>query len=288
MKNILILGGTRGFGLELAREFLALGARVAITGRKLADAAEAARRLAPVGAGPGDKGAPPRDSGVAPRDSAAVPASKAFAFEADLRSFESLVRLRADAMAALGSIDILVVNGGINQAPAKAWEAAESDIDAVLATDLRGPMYAARAFMPGMVSAGKGSIWFIEGLGSNNMMVDKFSLYGTSKRGLAYYWRALAKEAAGTGLKVCALSPGMMVTDFLLANLGDREEKERAKNIRLYNILADKAETVARFAAPKIIANERNGRLLQWLTTPKVMARFLSAPFSKRNIVPRE
>jgi len=281
MKNILILGGTRGFGFELAREFLALGARVAITGRKFADAAEAVSRLAPRGSAPGN-------SNSAPRDSAARHGSQAFAFEADLRSFESLVRLRAEAIAVLGSIDILVVNGGVNQAPAKAWEAAESDIEAVLATDLRGPMYAARAFMPGMISAGKGSIWFIEGLGSNNMMVDKFSLYGTSKRGLAYYWRALAKEAAGTGLNVCALSPGMMVTDFLLANLGDRDEKERAKNIRIYNILADKAETVARFAAPKMIANERNGRLLQWLTTPKVMARFLSAPFSKRAIVPRD
>lgn len=263
MKNILVIGGTRGFGFELAREFLALGARAAITGRKLAEAAEAAERLA-------------------------APSRQALAFEADLRSFESLVRLREAAVAAMGSIDILIVNGGVSQTPAKAWQAAEADIDTVLATDLRGPMYAARAFLPSMVSAGEGSIWFIEGLGSNDMKVDKFSLYGASKRGLAYYWRALAKEAAGTGVKVCALSPGMMVTDFLLANLGDREEKERAKNIRLYNILADKAETVARFAAPKIIANGRNGRLLQWLTTPKVMARFLSAPFSKREIVPRD
>lgn len=263
MKNILIIGGTRGFGFELAREFLALGARVAITGRKLADAAEAAKKLA-------------------------IPARQALAFEANLRSFESLVRLHAEATAALGSIDILVVNGGISQEPAKAWEASETDIAAVLSTDLLGPMYAARAFLPGMVSVGRGSIWFIEGLGSNNMMVDKFSLYGSSKRGLAYYWRALAKEAAETGVQICALSPGMMVTDFLLANLADRDEKERAKNIRLYNILADKAETVARYAAPKIIANERNGRLLQWLTTPKVMARFLSAPFSKREIVPRD
>jgi NAD(P)-dependent dehydrogenase (short-subunit alcohol dehydrogenase family) len=275
MKNIIVIGGTRGFGFELAKEFIALGARVAITGRKLIDAEAAAAMLRPRSSAiPGDA-----QQGTVP--------DRVIPLEADLRSFDSLVRLQADALAALGSVDILVVNAGINQKAAKAWDAGETDIDSVLATDLRGPMYAVRVFMPSMIAAGKGSVWFIEGLGSNNMMVDKFSLYGSSKRALAYYWRALAREAKGTGVSVCALSPGMMVTDFLIGNLDDREVADRAKTVRLFNILADKAETVARFAAPRILTNERNSLLLQWLTTPKVMWRFLSAPFFGRNIMPR-
>ncbi|MCX7025938.1 MAG: hypothetical protein NT061_00295 [Spirochaetes bacterium] len=44
-------------------------------------------------------------------------------------------------------------------------------------------------------------------------------------------------------------------------------------------MLADRPETVARFAAPRILANERHGRLLAWLTITKSMGRFLSAPF---------
>lgn len=264
-KRIVLLGGTRGFGFELAREFVSLGADIVITGRHLADAEEAARKITHT----------------------STSGSRVFGREADIEYYPSLASLHSEACALLGSIDILIVNAGISQPPAKAWEADVADIDRVLSTDLRGPMYAVRAFMPAMISAGQGSIWFIEGLGSNGMIVDRFSLYGTSKRGLAYYWRALAKEARGTGVTVCALSPGMMITDFLMGNLDREDAAKRDETIKLYNILADRPESVARFAAPRILANARSGRLIQWLTTPKVAFRFLSAPFSRRDVVSR-
>ena len=262
-KNVIVLGGTRGFGFELAKVFAAKGCNLVVTGRRGADAAEAASRI---GAGSPD-------------------AVKVFGLEADITSLASLERLNEKALGALGRIDLLIVNAGINQVAAKAWESEVADIDRVLATDLRGPMYAVRAFMGTMIEAGRGSIWFIEGLGSNGMMVDKHSLYGTSKRGLGYYWRALAKEAEGTGVLICALSPGMMITDFLMSSLAKENETQRAKTIRLYNILADRPETVARFAGPRILANEGSGKLLSWLTTVKVIGRFLASPLSRRKLV---
>jgi NAD(P)-dependent dehydrogenase (short-subunit alcohol dehydrogenase family) len=275
-KNILVLGGTRGFGYELAKEFARLGARVAISGRRLADAENAARGAA--------QGWP--ISGTARAESPSEAAAGALIpLEADIQSFESLVSLRSAAETALGSIDILVVNAGVSQIPAMAWEAEPSDMDRVLATDLRGPMFAARAFMPAMLDRGSGSIWFIEGLGSNDMMVDRYALYGTSKRGLAYYWRALAREAAGTGVAIRALSPGMMLTDFLMDNLNRESPERRAKTVKLYNILADRPETVARFAAPRMLAEGGNGCLLSWLTGAKSALRFMAAPFRRRRLL---
>jgi NAD(P)-dependent dehydrogenase (short-subunit alcohol dehydrogenase family) len=275
-KNILVLGGTRGFGYELAKEFARLGAKVAISGRRLADAENAARGAA-------------RErllSGTARAEGSAEAAAGALiTLEADIQSFESLVSLRSAAETALGSIDILVVNAGVSQIPAMAWEAEPSDMDRVLATDLRGPMFAARAFMPAMLDRGSGSIWFIEGLGSNDMMVDRYALYGSSKRGLAYYWRALAREAAGTGVAIRALSPGMMLTDFLMDNLNRESPERRAKTVKLYNILADRPETVARFAAPRMLAEGCNGRLLSWLTGAKAALRFMAAPFRRRRLL---
>ena len=273
-KNILVLGGTRGFGYELAKEFAELGANVVITGRRLADAQNAARRAIqerPIFGISGAEG--PAEAGTL------IP------LEVDIQSFESLVFLRAAAEAALGSIDILVVNAGVSQIPAKLWDAEPSDIDRVLATDLRGPMFAVRAFMPTMVDRGNGSIWFIEGLGSNDMMIDRYGLYGSSKRGLAYYWRALAKEAVGTGIAIRALSPGMMLTDFLLHNLNRESSEQRAKTVKLFNILADRPETVARFAAPHMLAEGGNGRLLSWLSGPKAALRFMMAPFRRRRLL---
>ncbi len=261
-KNVVVLGGTRGFGLELAREFASLGARLAITGRNLADAQAAAEKITKTADSPGP----------------------IYTFQVDIRSPDSLERLQRDIAGKIGSIDLFVVNAGVNQFPDKAWNSSPADIEQVITTNLCGAMYAVRAFMPAMVAAGHGSIWFIEGLGSNGMVVDKHSLYGSSKRALAYYWRALAREAKGTGVAICALSPGMMITDFLMGGLDRQTPAERARTMRIFNILADRPQTVARFAAPKMLAGSRNGRLVQWLTVPKTMLRFLRSPFSERSI----
>ncbi len=262
-KNVVVLGGTRGFGLELAREFASRGTRLAITGRNLADAEAAAGKLA------GENGSPGLVS----------------AFQADIRSPDSLQTLQKEITGKVRSIDILVVNAGVNQIADKAWNSSPADIERVVSTNLCGSMYAVRAFMPAMVAAGHGSIWFVEGLGSNGMIVDRHSLYGSSKRALAYYWRALAREAKGTGVTICALSPGMMITDFLMGGLAHQTATDKAKTIHVFNILADRPETVARFAAPRMLEGSRNGRLVQWLTVPKTMLRFLRAPFSRRSIV---
>ena len=262
-KNVVVIGGSRGLGFELAAEFVARGSNIVVTSRQLPNAEEAAAKL----------------SGSAPAQ------SKVFGLEADISSFESLDKLKADAVSKLGGIDIVVVNAGINQPATKVWDSAKVDIDTVLATDLRGPIYAAKVFLPAMISRKSGAIWFIEGLGSNGMTVDKYALYGTSKRALAYFWRALAKEAKGSKVKICALSPGMMITDFLLQNLALESEDQKKRTIRLYNILADKPETVARFAVPRILSNRRNGRIVTWLTRRKSLYRFLASAFSKRRVV---
>lgn len=262
IKNVVVLGGTRGFGLELAKEFASLGARLAITGRNLTDAKIAAKNIS----------------------TADASSQQVSGFAADIRSSDSLETLQRDIADTFGRIDILVVNAGVNQIADKAWNSSPQDIEQVITTNLCGAMYAVHAFMPAMVKARHGSIWFIEGLGSNGMVVDKHSLYGSSKRALAYYWRALAKEAKGTGVSICALSPGMMITDFLTGGLKHQIQADRAKTIRVFNILADRPETVAKFAAPRMLAGSRNGQLLQWLTTPKTMLRFMCAPFSKRSI----
>ena len=82
---------------------------------------------------------------------------------------------------------------------------------------------------------------------------------------------------------VGALSPGMVVTDFLM---GPRERspevEDRAR--RIINILADRVETVTPWLAREVLANDRNGVRISWLTRRKVLGRFLVAPFRKRDL----
>jgi hypothetical protein len=53
---------------------------------------------------------------------------------------------------------------------------------------------------------------------------------------------------------------------------------------RVFNILADRVETVTPWLAGRMLANRKNGVILRWLTGLKVVGRFLGAPFSKRDL----
>ena len=55
---------------------------------------------------------------------------------------------------------------------------------------------------------------------------------------------------------------------------------------RIFNILSDRVETVARWLVDQMLQNRRNGRRIVWLMGLKTMGRFLSAPFVKRSVYP--
>jgi short-subunit dehydrogenase len=123
----------------------------------------------------------------------------------------------------------------------------------------------------------------MEGLGSDGRWIAGLTLYGTSKYGLRYFNKALAKETKGTPIIVGWLAPGMVVTDLLTGEFEGRpEDWERSK--RMFNILADRVETVAPWMAQKILVNQKSGVRISWLTQSKVIARFLTNPFRKRDL----
>jgi hypothetical protein len=75
----------------------------------------------------------------------------------------------------------------------------------------------------------------------------------------------------------------MVVTDLLMQQYQDRpEDLARAK--RFLNILADRVETVTPWLAQKVLANDRSGVRIKWLSGGKAMGRFLTAPFRKRDL----
>ncbi len=58
--------------------------------------------------------------------------------------------------------------------------------------------------------------------------------------------------------------------------------QERMK--RIFNILADKVDTVAPWLVDQILQNKKTGVSIQWLTKSKIIWRFATAPFSKRDL----
>jgi NAD(P)-dependent dehydrogenase (short-subunit alcohol dehydrogenase family) len=269
--RIVITGSTRGLGLQLAREFLRRGCTVAVSGRSPAAVDAAVAGL-----------------------NAEFPRARVHGIACDVADPAQVQALWDGAAAAMSGVDHWINNAGIGQPTAPIWDLAPSEADAIVRTDLLGVLYGARTAMRGMMAqsasaeagGARGAIWFMEGHGSDGRIMSGLSVYGAAKHALRYVARALAVEAKGTGVLVGALSPGIMVTDFTLKQMNRKDPAAWARAKRVFNILADRPETVAAFLAPRILATRRNGSLVAWLTGSKIMARFLFAPILRRKVMP--
>ena len=105
------------------------------------------------------------------------------------------------------------------------------------------------AALAGMLRQGGGKIYTFEGFGSNGMMSPGLTTYGSSKYGLRYFTRSLAREYKDSPVLIGAQSPGMVPTDVLLYSSKSKDEAEWAKAKRVMNILGDTVETVTPWLA---------------------------------------
>jgi len=260
MKTIVITGSTRGIGCGLADAFLALGCAVGISGRTLAGVEKAVGTL-----------------------SAKYKATRVWGHPCDVTHFEQVQALWDAAQSHFGKIDIWINNAGIGQAQRNFWENPPEQTKAVVDTNLLGAMYGSQVALRGMLEQGFGSLYNVEGLGSDGRRVAGLTLYGVTKCGVRYLTQSLVQETRGSPVLVGALGPGMVVTHLLTGQFEGRpEDWERAK--RVFNVLADRVETVAPWLAQKVLTNNRTGVRFNWLTRGKAVSRFLIASFRKRDL----
>lgn len=136
-----------------------------------------------------------------------------------------------------------------------------------------------------MIKQGYGAIYSMEGLGSNNMIQPKTILYGTSKHALSYFMKGLARELEGTGVIAGRLWPSMMLTDFITKNADGNVSKviSDPKFQKVFNILADKPEVVAKYFVPAMLKNSKNNTQIIWLS--KAAWRFMTSGSRKNRLL---
>lgn len=262
MKNVVITGSTRGIGLAMAVEFLKSGCRVTLSGRGESLHPQMGEALQPFGG-----------------SYQYVPCN--------VQEVRDLAALWDAAVHRFGAVDIWINNAGQNAPHDWIWDTGDQYVRAVIDTNITGMILGSQVAVKGMLDQGHGAIYSMEGLGSNDMIQQKTILYGTSKRALTYFMKGLAKELAGSGIIAGRLSPGMMLTDFITKTpdgaVAAIETDERFR--KLFNILADRPETVAAFFVPRMLRNTKNDRQIAWLTGGKAAWRFMTAPFRKGRLV---
>jgi NAD(P)-dependent dehydrogenase (short-subunit alcohol dehydrogenase family) len=186
-KVALVTGASSGLGLHMAKTLARAGAKVALAARRLERVEAEARALA-------DEGA----------TAVAVPLDVT-----DPASVEAAVARVRDA---LGPATILVNNAGIAHTD-RALELTPETFREVVATNLEGAFYVARAAARAMIEAGVGgsivNVASILGL----RVAGRVAAYAASKAGLVRLTEALALEWARHGIRVNALAPGYVETD---------------------------------------------------------------------------
>jgi NAD(P)-dependent dehydrogenase (short-subunit alcohol dehydrogenase family) len=259
---VVITGSTRGLGFCMAREFLARGCAVVISGRTN-ESVKSAVALA-------EKGSP------------GVPV---LGFACDVREPSQVQALWEAAEKQFTKVDHWINNAGIGQPMQPIWSLTPEMVEDVFRTNVLGTLFGARAAMQGMTPHGSGAIWVMEGHGSDGRVRSGLSVYGASKRALRYVASALAKEAKGTGILIGVLSPGLMITDFTMKQLDKENRAEWERTKKVFNIIADKPETVAAFLAPRILAARGRSIRISWLKDWKVFWRFATAGLAKRKVI---
>jgi len=199
-KVAVVTGAASGIGKEIAREFLANGAKVAIADLNIDAANATAQEFDPSGL-------------------------RAMGVVMDVTD-EGQVDAGIDAVAAkFGSIDVLVSNAGI-QIVAPIDQFKFSDWKKLLAIHLDGAFLTTRACLRHMYAQGKGgSVIYMGSVHSKEASVLK-APYVAAKHGLIGLAKVLAKEGARHGVRANVICPG-----FVRTPLVDKQIPEQAKEL---------------------------------------------------------
>ena len=263
MKTVVITGSARGLGLEMAKVFKENNINVVLSDLNEEKLIEAKNIIDNIGS-----------------------FSKVEYCVCDVRNSNDISNLIKFTSDNFGSIDYWINNAGVNQPDKAIWELDEKEIDLIFDVDLKGTVLSSKLVMEHMINEKHGAIYNVEGYGSNDAKMLGLSIYGTSKRAITYFTEALAKESEvrNTGVIIGKLSPGIMITDFITNALGNKEKINLPESTKkVYNILGDYPDVVAKFLVKGILNNTKNNAKIEWLTNKKAAWRFMTAGFNKRD-----
>ncbi len=208
-KVALITGSTRGIGKSMAEELARAGAKVMVSSRK-ADACEAVRKEFEA-------------QGFQVRAQPCNVSRK--------EELESLVKATEGAW---GGIDIAIANAAVNPYYGPLADIPDEAFDKVFLNNVKSVLWLAKLTLPGMAARGSGSFITVGSIGGINANTV-IGAYGMSKAADHHLVRNLAAEWGPKGVRVNAIAPGLIKTDFAKALWEDdkrRAEREAATPLR--------------------------------------------------------
>lgn len=188
-KTAIVTGGSRGIGRAIAIGLGEAGANVVIGARKPESLAEAVEAVNAAG-------------------------GKGHGIVTNVRDNDSLTNLVAETKSTFGSIDILINNAGTNPTYGPIANVDERAWDAIFNTNLKSVFFLSKMVREVMVEQGNGgSIVMISSTGGLRAGTG-LGGYSVSKAALLMLTRVLASEWGSDGIRVNAIAPGVIQTEF--------------------------------------------------------------------------
>lgn len=207
----VITGGGSGVGRAVALKFAAGGWRAAILGRRF-EALEETLRLA------------------------GARASRLKPVACDIGDPAAVERTARGILKDFQTVELLVNAAGTN-APRRSLEVLSlEDYQAMMAANLHGAFYCARAFLPGMRARGRGTIVNIVSDAGKQASAKAGPGYVMSKFGLAGLTQSINAEERARGIRACAILPGDIDTPLLLKRPETPSAEARARMMRAEDI----------------------------------------------------
>ncbi|MEJ1993803.1 MAG: glucose 1-dehydrogenase [Limibacillus sp.] len=222
-RAVLVTGGSRGIGAAVSRLLAAEGWRVAVN--YVSDEEAALRTVEAIHAAGGE----------------------ALPFQADSADPEQVKQLFDEASAAFGPLSALVNNAGITGPVSRLDEADHYTLERAVRVNILGVFYCAQAFIRQASTryGGKGGAMVnISSVAAELGSPGEYTWYAATKGAIDSFTIGLAKELAGEGIRVNAVSPGLIATE-----IHERESKAPERLERLQSAIplgrAGEAEEVA-------------------------------------------
>ena len=188
-KVALVTGSSRGIGRSMAMNLAEAGAQVIVTSRDAAQSAAVAAEIA------------------------AAHGVRTFAIAANLADKSDTERLAREAIAQAGRVDILILNAGTNTHFGPAAAASEEAFDRMIDVNVRSVWRLTSLLAPQMAERKDGVIVIVSSIAGilGNPIIG---LYGVSKSADIGLMRALAAEWGPSNIRVNAIAPGLIKTEF--------------------------------------------------------------------------
>ena len=196
---VFVTGASAGFGAAIARRFIADGAKVVATARRLERLQALRQELGP---------------GLLP-------------IELDVRDNAAVERAVAALPAEFAAIDVLVNNAGLALGLQPAHKADLADWERMVDTNIKGLMYCTRALLPGMVARDRGHVVNL-GSVAGEWPYPGGNVYGGTKAFVRQFSLNLKADLIGTRVRVSEIEPGMAESEFSLVRFGGDAEKAKA------------------------------------------------------------